>query len=194
MVGENTVGMKKLEEITLEDIQNYLRKYDCDGVITTKLVEKNNTETLQVFEFDGLYDDTIWVCSIYKNEDNDFYIKTANATSPFNHADGVEYDDEEKDFEQIDENTFMIDGSVSIYDLRKILGVDIPEGDYDTLSGYLIELLGRIPQDNEKPVIETEKVTYKIEEYEEKRILWVKACKNKTLDDKDENEEEEEDE
>ena len=33
MVGENTVGMKKLEEITLEDIQNYLRKYDCDGVI-----------------------------------------------------------------------------------------------------------------------------------------------------------------
>ncbi len=105
-----------------------------------------------------------------------------------------EYDDEEKDFEQIDENTFMIDGSVSIYDLRKILGVDIPEGDYDTLSGYLIELLGRIPQDNEKPVIETEKVTYKIEEYEEKRILWVKACKNKTLGDKDENEEEEEEE
>ena len=77
MVGENTVEMKKLEEITLEDIQNYLRKYDCDGVITTKLVEKNNTETLQVFEFDGLYDDTIWVCSIYKNEDNDFYIKTS---------------------------------------------------------------------------------------------------------------------
>ena len=53
MVGENTVEMKKLEEITLEDIQNYLRKYDCDGVITTKLVEKNNTETLQVFEFDA---------------------------------------------------------------------------------------------------------------------------------------------
>ena len=69
--------MKKLGEITLKDIQNYLRKHDCDEVITTKLVEKNNTETLQVFEFDGLYDDTIWVCSIYKNEDNDFYIKTA---------------------------------------------------------------------------------------------------------------------
>ena len=101
MVGENTVEMKKLEEITLEDIQNYLRKYDCDGVITTKLVEKNNTETLQVFEFDGLYDDTIWVCSIYKNEDNDFYIKTADATSPFNHADGVEYDDKENELFKI---------------------------------------------------------------------------------------------
>jgi len=89
-----------------------------------------------------------------------------------------EYDDEEKDFEKIDDNTFMISGSVSIHDLRKILEVEIPEGEYDTLSGYLIELLGRIPSDDEKPVIETKNVTYKIEEYEEKRILWVKACKN----------------
>ena len=102
-----------------------------------------------------------------------------------------EYDDEKKDFEKIDENTFMIDGSVSIYDLRKILEVDIPDGDYDTLSGYLIELLGRIPQDDEKPVIETKKVTYKIEEYEDKRILWVKACKNKILE-KEKKEEEDE--
>ena len=101
----------------------------------------------------------------------------------------------EKEYEKIDDNTFLINGSVSIFDLRKILEIDIPEGDYDTLSGYLIELLGRIPQDDEKPVIETEKVTYKIEEYEEKRILWVKACKNKTVEQNEnieENKEEEE--
>lgn len=104
-----------------------------------------------------------------------------------------EYDDVEKDYEKIDDNTFMIDGSVSIYDLRKILDIDIPEGDYDTLSGYLIELLGRIPGDDENPVIETEKVTYKIEEYEEKRILWVKACKNKVLEENDEEENDEDD-
>ena len=106
-----------------------------------------------------------------------------------------EYDDVEKEYEKIDDNTFLINGSVSIFDLRKILEIDIPEGDYDTLSGYLIELLGRIPQDDEKPVIETEKVTYKIEEYEEKRILWVKACKNKTVEQNEnieENKEEEE--
>ena len=30
---------------------------------------------------------------------------------------------------------------------------------------YANEILGRIPEDDEKPVIETEKVTYKIEEY-----------------------------
>ena len=91
-----------------------------------------------------------------------------------------EYDDVENEYEKIDENTYRISGSISIYDLKKILHVEIPEGDYDTLSGYLVELLDRIPNDNEKPVIETEKVTYKIEEYEDKRILWVKACRNNT--------------
>lgn len=91
-----------------------------------------------------------------------------------------EYDDIENEFEKIDENTFRISGSVSISELKKILKVDVPEGEYDTLSGYLIEILGRIPEDEEKPVIETQNVTYKIEEYEDKRILWVKACRNNT--------------
>lgn len=89
-----------------------------------------------------------------------------------------EYDEVEADYKKIDENTYLINGSISIYDLKKILGVDIKDGDYDTLSGYLIEQLGRIPDDEEKPLIETPLVNYKIEEYEDKRILWVKACKN----------------
>lgn len=89
-----------------------------------------------------------------------------------------EYDEYTPDYEKIDDNTFLISGSVSIYDLRKILEVEIEEGDYDTLSGYLTEKLGRIPEDKEQPIIETENVTYKIIEYEDKRIKRVKACKN----------------
>ena len=92
-----------------------------------------------------------------------------------------EYDDVELDYEKIDENTFLINGNVSIHDAKKILNVEIPEGEYDTISGYLIELLGRIPSDNEKPIIETKNVTYKIEEYEDKRIIKVKACKNNEI-------------
>ena len=90
-----------------------------------------------------------------------------------------EYDEIENDYEKIDDNTFKISGSVTIAELKKILGVKIPEGEYDTLSGYLTEELGRIPEDGEKPIIETEDITYKVEEYEDKRILWVKACKNR---------------
>ena len=89
-----------------------------------------------------------------------------------------EYDEVEKEFERIDENTYLLAGNVPIYDVNKILNADIPEGDYDTISGFLLEELGRIPEEQETPIIETQKVTYKIEEYEDKRILKVKACKN----------------
>ena len=67
--------------------------------------------------------------------------------------------DNETMFEKIDDKTYILSGSMPIYDVNKLLESSIPEGDYDTLSGYLIELLGRIPEDDEKPVIETEKVT-----------------------------------
>ncbi len=89
-----------------------------------------------------------------------------------------EYDKEEKEYEQIDVNTYLLSGSMTINDVNKILGANIPEGDYDTLSGYLQDKLGRIPEEEELPTIDTEIVTYKIEEYEDKRILKVKACRN----------------
>ena len=90
-----------------------------------------------------------------------------------------EYDDIEIEYKKLDDNTYLIEGSVNLNDLKKILNVEIPEGDYDTLSGYLIDKLGRFPEENECPVIEDAKLTYKIEECEDKRIRWVKVCKNK---------------
>mgnify|MGYP001064628175 CR=1 FL=1 len=88
-----------------------------------------------------------------------------------------EYDLVEDNCEKIDENTYILNGSMSIWETEKSLEVEIPEGDYDTLSGYLIEELGRIPNEKEKPVIETEKVIYKVEKIEDKRIIKIKACK-----------------
>lgn len=89
-----------------------------------------------------------------------------------------EYDEEEIEYEIVDENTFRINGNMPIYDFEKILKIEIPEGEYDTISGYLIEQLGRIPNEREKPVIETESATYKIEKYKDQRILLIKVCKN----------------
>lgn len=89
-----------------------------------------------------------------------------------------EYDEEEIEYKIIDDNTFKVNGNMTIYDFEKIVKIKIPEGDYDTISGYLIEQLGRIPKDNEKPVIETESATYKIEKNKGQRILLIKVCKN----------------
>ena len=103
-----------------------------------------------------------------------------------------EYDDVEVEFNKIDENTYMVEGSIPLYELKRILSVEIPEGDYDTLSGYLIEKLGRIPDENEKPTIEDKKLTYKIEELEDKRIKGVKVCKNQEVTEDNEDYEEQE--
>ena len=90
-----------------------------------------------------------------------------------------EYDDIEVEYKKLDDNTYLIEGSITLNDLKKILDIELPEGDYDTLSGYLIEKLGRLPEEGEYPVIEDEYLTYKIEEYEDKRIKWIKVCRNK---------------
>lgn len=89
-----------------------------------------------------------------------------------------EYDDIEAEYEKIDDKTYILLGRMPIYEVNKLLGSHIPEGDYDTLSGYLQEELGRIPTEEELPIVETEELTFKIEEYEDKRILKVKVCKN----------------
>ena len=103
-----------------------------------------------------------------------------------------EYDKVEKEYEKIDDNTYLLSGSLPIYDVNKLLNAEIPEGDYDTLSGYLQEEMGRIPKDEETPIIETDKVTYKIEEYEDKRIIKVKACKNNIVEEAEKTDEENE--
>lgn len=103
-----------------------------------------------------------------------------------------EYDLVQKNYEKIDENTYLLNGALSVSEVEKILGIDIPEGDYDTLSGFLIEELGRIPSETEKPEVETEKVNYKIEKIKDMRIIKVKACKNQTVDIEESEDEEEE--
>lgn len=104
-----------------------------------------------------------------------------------------EYDDIEVEYQKIDDNTYLIDGSVSAYELEKILEVSMPDGDYETLSGYLLEKLGRLPEENEHPVLEDDFLTYRIEEYEDKRIKWIKVCKNKQekIEERDEEERQE---
>ena len=89
-----------------------------------------------------------------------------------------EYDDEESEIRKIDDNTYMIEGSATLYEINRLFDVEIPEGDYETLSGYLLDLLGRIPEEKENIVVEDENLTYKVEEMEDKRIKLVKVCKN----------------
>ena len=94
---------------------------------------------------------------------------------------GEIYDEYDKEFEKykvIDSNTFLFDGDIGLYDVEKLLDITFSDGYYDTLAGFLLTKLDRIPKDGEHPVIETPQVTYKIEKVLNKKILKIKACKN----------------
>ena len=52
-----------------------------------------------------------------------------------------EYDEVQEMYKKVDDKTYIFDASIPIYELEKILEVDIPEGDYDTLSGFLLDEL-----------------------------------------------------
>ena len=103
-----------------------------------------------------------------------------------------EYDIIEKKYEKISKNMYVIDGDLPVYEVEKLLDISVPDGDYDTLSGYLITKLNRIPDAKEKPIVETDEVTYKIIKCKDNRILQVKACKHKEIknDEVEENKEE----
>ena len=97
-----------------------------------------------------------------------------------------EYDVIEKKYEKISEDEYMIEGELPVYEVEKILDISIPEGEYDTLSGYLISKLNRIPSTKEKPVIETDDVSYQVMQFKDNRITKVKATKHvKQLDEDD---------
>jgi CBS domain containing-hemolysin-like protein len=55
----------------------------------------------------------------------------------------------EEEFVAIDENTTRVDGGMSVFDVREELGVDLPEGDYETIAGFVLEKLGHIPREGE---------------------------------------------
>ena len=89
-----------------------------------------------------------------------------------------EYDQEEKeDIETLSEDTFLINGTTSIADVAESLGIELPGDDYETLGGYLIGLLGRIPTDRERPQVELGGYLFKVEKIEEKRIEEIRVTR-----------------
>lgn len=56
----------------------------------------------------------------------------------------------DKDFEVIDDKTVQIDGGMRVEEANEELGFELPTGDYDTVAGFLLHLLGHIPREGEQ--------------------------------------------
>jgi putative hemolysin len=60
---------------------------------------------------------------------------------------GDEFTEADRDFEAINEYTFHVDGSMRIEEANEEMELELPEGeDYETVAGFILHLLGRIPK------------------------------------------------
>lgn len=81
-----------------------------------------------------------------------------------------EYDNEEEEIVEEGENIFTIDGTAYIEEVNELVGDIIPEGDYDTLGGFLISSLGFLPKNEDKNEIQYENLKFTILNVDERRI------------------------
>ncbi len=85
---------------------------------------------------------------------------------------------ETPDINKIEENTYRINGTTDLEIVNDCFeDVNLPIEDYDTLSGFLIGQIGRIPNEGEKPEVEYNGLLFKVNETEDKRISSVIVCR-----------------
>jgi putative hemolysin len=93
---------------------------------------------------------------------------------------GDELAEAEKEYESINEYTFQIDGGMRIEEANEELGLELPEGDYETVAGFILHLMGHIPKQGKQlmykglKIVITKMKGHKIEE-----ILLTKEKKKK---------------
>lgn len=63
---------------------------------------------------------------------------------------GDELRPHEREFEAVDERTIQVDGGMSIHDANEELDLGLPEGEYETVAGFLLSQLGHIPREGEQ--------------------------------------------
>lgn len=86
-----------------------------------------------------------------------------------------EYDNEDEEISKINETTFTIDGITNIDEINEITDVEIPEGDYDTVAGFIISKLGYLPKENEMNEVIYENLKFTVLSVDDRRIDKVKV-------------------
>lgn len=91
-----------------------------------------------------------------------------------------EYDDDDPVIRKIDNDTYIVNGLISIKELNDKLHLNLDEEteDYDTLGGFLINQIDYIPSETEECMVEYENLLFKVQCVKDKRIETVKIHMN----------------
>ena len=88
-----------------------------------------------------------------------------------------EYDEEESVIQKMEDGVYLIDGLAPLEEVGESLGIEFDEEDFDTLNGFLISSLDRIPKDGEQPGVDFGGYEFEVLSVENKMIHTVRVCK-----------------
>lgn len=86
-----------------------------------------------------------------------------------------EYDDVVLEYEQIDDNTYIVNGMLSVSEINDLMHLDLPEEEFDTISGMILSLSGKMPEVGDE--VQYEDIDFRVEEVDDKRISKIKIQK-----------------
>jgi CBS domain containing-hemolysin-like protein len=88
--------------------------------------------------------------------------------------------DDEPDVVPVDGSRWLVDGRMNVDDVRDRMGIDLPDGEYVTLGGFLFDGFGHIPSEGE--VLKTAGWEFRVAEMDKRRVAKVVAQRTRPMD------------
>ena len=95
-------------------------------------------------------------------------------------AHGEEGEAPEDEYESLDDNTFQVEAAMSIDEANEELELNLPDGDFDTLAGFVLDKLGHIPDEGE--ILEYEDLKIEVIEMRALKIETIKVTRASTVE------------
>ncbi|MBF1051541.1 MAG: HlyC/CorC family transporter [Peptostreptococcaceae bacterium] len=86
-----------------------------------------------------------------------------------------EYDQKNEDFQKLKDNIYVINANSKLDDVQALLGIELISNDYESLGGYIMDKMGKIPKEGD--VLEEEKLRFLIISMDKNRINKIKVIK-----------------
>ncbi|MBR3464899.1 MAG: HlyC/CorC family transporter [Clostridiales bacterium] len=92
-----------------------------------------------------------------------------------------EFDDEEQSLVKLSNGDYIVAGDMTLSDLEDVVETELTDEEYDTIAGLVIQLLDRVPEEKEKPIVHYKNLDIKVLKIEDRAIAKVLLHVNKPV-------------